>query len=241
MDVAPLKNSIRRQIIPPMLIIVVSLILDACRADLGKITTLETAQTNVPGTPLNHQLSYSPQKLPMRTATSTGQSGFDFSQPRLLQEINVEITPTNPPTIPTVSTGNLFPDSEIVYSPTAIDFDVNAYLEQTGGFLSSYRQYLMITGWTSASDIITRVAIENSINPRLLLVLLEYQSHCVLDKFRQSESWRLPSSCLGLQAQGPLRAVNLGSPGYITRLLWQAHRHTQEYLGARWNKHIAFS
>lgn len=74
----------------------------------------------------------------------------------------------------------LLPDSEVVFSPSAYDFDVAAYLEQAGGFLGMHREYLRSTGWTSAADIISRVAIEYSINPRLLLALLEYDCECVL-------------------------------------------------------------
>lgn len=75
---------------------------------------------------------------------------------------------------------HIFPDSEIVYSPTALDFDIIAYLEENPGFMSTYQQYLMITGWNSGAQIIERVALENSINPRLLLALLEYQTGCIL-------------------------------------------------------------
>ncbi len=71
------------------------------------------------------------------------------------------------------------PDSEVVYSPSAIDFDVGTYLKLAGGYLSTHREYLRSSGWTSAADIITRIALENSINPRILLSLLEYEAHCV--------------------------------------------------------------
>lgn len=69
----------------------------------------------------------------------------------------------------------IFPDSEVVFSPTSINFSTADYLSDTSGVLATYEQYLMITGWTSGADIIERVAIENSINPRLLLALVEYQ------------------------------------------------------------------
>lgn len=74
--------------------------------------------------------------------------------------------------------GNLFPDSEVVYSPSALDFDVDAYVSESGGYLSTYREYL-INGWHTGAQVIKRVAIENSINPRLLLSLVEYRSHWV--------------------------------------------------------------
>ena len=73
----------------------------------------------------------------------------------------------------------LLPDSEIVYGPSAVGFNVNEYINHEGGYLSQHEEYLRSTGWTSAADIITRVALENSINPRLLLALLEYSSGCV--------------------------------------------------------------
>jgi LasA protease len=76
----------------------------------------------------------------------------------------------------TTSSQHLMPDSELVYSPSALDFDVKSFVDQTGGYLSEYSQYLATTGVTNGADVIQRIATENSINPRLLLALLEYQS-----------------------------------------------------------------
>jgi murein DD-endopeptidase MepM/ murein hydrolase activator NlpD len=73
----------------------------------------------------------------------------------------------------------LLPDSEVVYGPSTVDFDLAGYLKRAGGALGSHREYLSSTGWTSAAEIIERVALENSINPRLLVGLLEYQCGCV--------------------------------------------------------------
>jgi LysM repeat protein len=79
----------------------------------------------------------------------------------------------------TTSAQAILPDSEVVDSPTSIDFDVDAYVQSTHGYLSTYREYLGSTGWTSGADVIKRVAIENSINPRLLLALLELRAHWI--------------------------------------------------------------
>ncbi|HJS29943.1 MAG TPA: hypothetical protein VJ768_10000, partial [Anaerolineales bacterium] len=73
----------------------------------------------------------------------------------------------------------LLPDSEFVYSPTAIDFDIQEFVAEAGGYLSTHSEYLASTGMTTGADIVQRVAIENSVNPRLLLALIEYQSHWV--------------------------------------------------------------
>lgn len=73
----------------------------------------------------------------------------------------------------------LLPDAEFVYSAAALDFDTQAYVEQQGGYLSAFRDYLGSTGWLKGYAAIDRLAIENSINPRLLLALLEYEARWV--------------------------------------------------------------
>ena len=73
----------------------------------------------------------------------------------------------------------LLPDSEVVFSRTAVKFDIDDYLQRAGGYLSTYREYLVSTGWTGAAEVIKRVALENSINPRLLLAVLDYHCGCV--------------------------------------------------------------
>lgn len=72
----------------------------------------------------------------------------------------------------------ILPDSEVVFSPSAVDFDIDGFVQQAGGYLSAYREWLA-TGWHSGADIVRRVSIENSVNPRFVLALIEYQSHWV--------------------------------------------------------------
>ncbi|MBI3738567.1 MAG: LysM peptidoglycan-binding domain-containing protein [Chloroflexi bacterium] len=73
----------------------------------------------------------------------------------------------------------IIPDSELVFSATATDFNIPSYIKNANGDLATYREYLGSTGWTTGSDAIKRVAFENSINPRLLLALLDYESRWV--------------------------------------------------------------
>ena len=69
----------------------------------------------------------------------------------------------------------VLPDSEIVNSPSAADFSVGAEVQAAGGFLSTYNE--VVDGETlSGVQIIDRVAFETSINPRLLLAVLEYRA-----------------------------------------------------------------
>jgi LasA protease len=70
----------------------------------------------------------------------------------------------------------IFPDSEIVYSATSIDFDTFAFVKAGNGHLNDYREYLGSTGWTTGAEGVQRHAIENALSPRLLLALVEYES-----------------------------------------------------------------
>jgi len=73
----------------------------------------------------------------------------------------------------------LLPDAEVVNSPSAVDFDLEAFVQQAGGYLSSYIENLDGSTYTGA-EIVRRVSNEASINPRLLLSILEFQSGWVL-------------------------------------------------------------
>jgi LasA protease len=76
----------------------------------------------------------------------------------------------------------MMPDSEVVFSATAVDFDIDGYVKDAGGYLSAYREWLGSTAWTSGSQEIKRLSYENSINPRLILALLDYEANWVRGK-----------------------------------------------------------
>ena len=80
---------------------------------------------------------------------------------------------------PTTPNLQIIPDSEMVFSATAINFDIAAYIAAAKGYLSQSREYLNSTGWISGPDEIKSLAYDNSINPRLLLALLDYESRWV--------------------------------------------------------------
>lgn len=81
--------------------------------------------------------------------------------------------------LPSTSAVQLIPDNELIFSATAVDFDISTYVKDAGGYLANYRQYLGSTGWTSGAREIERLAYENSINPRLLLAILDYEGQWV--------------------------------------------------------------
>ncbi|MDX9991726.1 MAG: M23 family metallopeptidase [Anaerolineales bacterium] len=77
------------------------------------------------------------------------------------------------------SNGQMLPDSEFVLSPATIGFDTAQYVSQAGGYLAIYTEYLMSNGETSGAQAVEKIAYDNSINPRLLLAIIELESHWV--------------------------------------------------------------
>ena len=76
---------------------------------------------------------------------------------------------------PAVPAAKIIPDSELVYGPLAEKTDVQALIQSKAGYLQNYSQ--VVNGDTlNAAQVIMLAARESSINPRLLLALLEYRS-----------------------------------------------------------------
>ena len=117
---------------------------------------------------------------------------------------------------------HILPDSEVVYSPSVEGFDTLDYVSQAGGYLSTYHEYMRSTGPTSAAEIVERVALENSINPRLLLALLEYQCRCVSGSLEVGVN---PDFLMGVN--DPLRK------GLYRQLGWVVNQLSLGYYGWR--------
>ena len=120
------------------------------------------------------------------------------------------------------SSKQLMPDSESIFSPSTVDFDVDAFVSKAGGRLSQYSEFLATTGNTSGAQVIKRVALEFSINPRLLLSLLEYQSHWVYGQ---------PANLA--QVDYPMGLVDNQHKGLYQQLTWTVSQLSAGYYGWR--------
>ncbi|HNW13708.1 MAG TPA: LysM peptidoglycan-binding domain-containing protein, partial [Anaerolineaceae bacterium] len=85
------------------------------------------------------------------------------------------------------NTDNLFeqemilPDSAVINSPCAAPFDISAYVSAAGGYLSTFSQ--PVAGIrSSGAEIVRRVADNQSVNPMLLLAILEHRAGLVFGK-----------------------------------------------------------
>lgn len=116
----------------------------------------------------------------------------------------------------------LMPDSEVVFSPSAADFDVDAFIRQAGGYLSRYNDFPGNTGRAHGAEVVHRIALENSINPRVLLALLEYQS-----------GWVFGQPQTQMQIDYPMGLVNLRYKSLGAQLGWAVTQLSNGYYGWR--------
>lgn len=115
----------------------------------------------------------------------------------------------------------IVPDSEVVYTSTADDFDIAGYIQSNGGYLSTYKEYVL-GGWSDAAGIIQRVATDNATNPRLLIALLQYQSGWVTG---------IPASQTRIDY--PLGYLDTYKKGLYKQLTWAAQTMEAGYYGWR--------
>jgi len=69
----------------------------------------------------------------------------------------------------------IVPDSEVVYGPSTVGFDVAGFVSRTNGYLRSYTEE--VDGETlTGAQIVQLIAERYSVGPRVLLTLIEYRA-----------------------------------------------------------------
>lgn len=116
----------------------------------------------------------------------------------------------------------LFPDAEVVNSPSALDFNLEDFISQAGGKLASYQESVYANGMMTGAQMIRRVARDYSIHPRLLLALLEYES-----------GWVYGSPATEKQRYYPLGLPESGQSGLYKQLVLAAGKLGTGYYGWR--------
>jgi LasA protease len=76
--------------------------------------------------------------------------------------------------VSTTPSQRIIPDSELVDSPSAVDFDIEAYVNSAGGKLSTFNEYMITVGTITGAEGVKRISLGSSISPRLLLALIQY-------------------------------------------------------------------
>ena len=132
--------------------------------------------------------------------------------------MNLNIPPVGSGT-ETGSSFKIVPDTELVNSPTAMDFDTEAFLKGYNGYLSNYIGE--VNGeYMSGAQIIDRIAQNYSVNPRLLIALLEYKSQWVTNPTPSNVDYPMgfyDDYYSGLNRQMAWAANNLNRGYYLWR------------------------
>lgn len=133
--------------------------------------------------------------------------------------MTLNIPPVDAGTVPG-SSFKIIPDSELIYSPATMDFDIEAFLQQYNGYLANYLQD--VNGeYLSGAQIIERISQNYSINPRLLIALLEYRSQWVTNPVPSNVDYPLgffDAYYAGLYRQAAWAANNLNRGYYLWRV-----------------------
>ncbi len=111
----------------------------------------------------------------------------------------------------------VIPDSELVYGPASAGFDLAEFIQSQKGFLSSYREEVDKRNYTGA-EIVARVAMEFSVNPRLLLAVLEYRS-----------GWVTQARPVEASRDYPMQYFDPNRKGLYRQLAWTANNLNRGY------------
>ncbi len=159
-------------------------------------------------------------RIALRHQVSVGQilsANPDLEDPNLIE-------PGQKLTIPPASANEqatnfkIIPDAELFYSPSAVGFDTMSVIAQFAGKLNNYNETLEDETTLSGAEIVQRVAEEFSVNPRLLLAVLEYRS-----------GWVSSAGKTGVSADYPLGLKDANRKGLYKQLSWAANEMTRGY------------
>ncbi len=113
----------------------------------------------------------------------------------------------------------IIPDSELVYGPAYKDFDIQAVADKYGGYLASYTE--RVDGQErTGSEILQLVAERFSVGPRVLLALVELQSH-----------WVTLSVLDSAQIAYPMGLIDPGRQNLYRQAAWAANQLNAGYYG----------
>lgn len=116
----------------------------------------------------------------------------------------------------------ILPDSELVFGPSTTTFKMGAFVENQPGFLKNYHEDRNGEAY-SGTELIEKIARDFSVNPRLLLAVLEYQSGWLTNPSPPAETRKYPLGYSNPQITGLYHqigwAANMLNYGYY---LWKA-------------------
>jgi LasA protease len=141
----------------------------------------------------------------------------DVNDLKVGQTLTIPVVPPQP----TGPADKIIPDSELVYGPLSGLFDIDAFIQNKHGYLMNYTE--VVNGETlNAAQVVKSVAQDFSINPRILLALLEYRAGWVTNPN--------PDPSLGTLPFGVLDGLHVG---LYRQLVWVAATLNDGYFRLR--------
>jgi LasA protease len=122
----------------------------------------------------------------------------------------------------------LLPDSEVVYSPAYVDFDIADFIQQQGGYLADYVE-LVNGDEVTGADIVQMVARRYSVGPRALLALLEYRA-----------GWVTGTPATEAEQYYPIAPGHQAQAGLHFQLSWAANHINEGYYAYKRQGILAF-
>lgn len=125
----------------------------------------------------------------------------------------------------------VLPNTRFVRSPYSVGFDTYAFVDALPGFIASASDQVSVSNalgvrrdvTMSGAEIIERVAVDYSIDPRLLLALLEYKSGWLTNPTPSAEAVIYPMGFIDESRQGLYK-----------QLSWAANQLNRAYYGWRY-------
>lgn len=122
------------------------------------------------------------------------------------------------------SSVRVLPDQYVVFSSTASNYDIENEILAAGGYLARYSEETSV-GRISGIKIVEKIAQDYSVNPMILLALIEFKSHWLFGEPQGQEEIDYPVGWIEAQHKGLYRqlawAANTLSAGYYG---WRAGR-----------------
>jgi len=138
----------------------------------------------------------------------------NITDPNLL-EVGMTLTIPAPNPSGSSSALKIIPDSELVYSPGSAQFDIAEFIAGQNGYLANYTQDVngvLMTG----TEVVQMIATNYSVNPRILLALLEFQSGWVTNPAPANTSF-------------PMGMADENRTGLYRQLAWAANTLNRGY------------
>jgi murein DD-endopeptidase MepM/ murein hydrolase activator NlpD len=152
----------------------------------------------------------------------------EFVDPNLLTIGQVILIPGTPSL--EAPSFQIMPDYLFVRGPGSIDFSIQSFLSQQPGYIRNATD--LIDGrLLSASEVIARVSMEFSVDPRILLAILEHRSKWLSNSEPEPDWATYP-------IQGEISNDGIDRSGLYRQLAWTANQLNRGYYQSKYSQNL---